>query len=878
MNDELNKFFRFKCGKGLKAKGLNTKVYKDRLEYEISIIEKMGFFSYFLIVSDFLNWARAQNILVGPGRGSVAGSLVAYSLNITVIDPIKYGLIFERFLNPSRISMPDADCDFQDDRRDEVIEYVREKYGSKHVGHISTYGTMKCKGAIKAVARTLGADYVTGDLLSKLTPPPVDGHMPSLEKCYQEVPKLAAFHNKPESPEGKILNWADRIEDRIDKVGVHASGIVIANTELTDVVPLMIDKHGKIATQWDMNEIEKAGLVKFDFLGLTILTVISKAIELIKQQKGVVINIDTIPIDDIKVFTNLQNGDTSGCFQIETSSGIRDLMIKMKPKNMLDLATLIAVYRPGPLSNSYKDTWLRIRNGLEDTEYVVPKLKPILEETSGFLIFQEQAMRIAVDIAGYTLPESDSLRKAIGKKKPEEMALHESKFKNGAIKNGYKEKVANQLWEEIKAFAAYGFVKGHAVAYAYLVYQTAWLKTHYPVQYMCAALTCNKNNTDQIIKYIFDCRERGINIVPPDINDSDVDFSIDKQGKIRFGLSAIKNLGEEIVQSIINLRKIKKFASLEDLISRVDTGKLNKRKLESLILAGALDSFGTTRSAMIDMINQFIDHKKEHKAFESKMNTYQKKLESYNARNEEIRLAEIVGLKTKLKAFKQPTKPEEPTRPTIRNLSELSEKELLAAEKELIGYYISGHPIAKYKTMISNNSNLSIIQDIKSTAENNNIVNLFAIPTSISERTVKSSGKKMASVLLEDCTGAIEAIMFPGTWEKYGAFINIKDPLQFKCKVTLNDNSDVITVPELIIMDLVKLPDMHINKEMIDVHIPLKFGIIGKVAKLLDKYSGEETKLNIEFTTQGQVNFGIDKIHSIKSKELFLIELNDIIN
>ncbi len=873
--DNTTEYFKFKCYKGLKALGLDTKEYLDRLNYELGVIEKMGFASYFLVVNDFMSWARSKGIPTGPGRGSVAGSLVAYCLGITTIDSIKYGLMFERFLNPARISMPDIDSDFCKRRRGEVLEYVKQKYGHSRVAGIQTFGALKSRGAVRAVARTLGADYTTGEMLSKLCLPPVEGKPPSLEKCYEEVPKLAAYRDRPDTLEGKIMKWAEKIEDRIDHVGAHASGYVIANQDLHELIPLTLDRSGNLLSSWDMDNVEKAGLVKFDFLGLKTLTVIAKALELIKERTGEDIDIQRIPLDDEQVFARLQSGDTAAIFQIETSSGIKDLMVKMRPKSMEDLGILVAIWRPGPLGSDYMEQWLRIRAGQDDPSYLVPELKPILSSTDGWLIYQEQVIRICMDLAGFTPAEGDNMRKVVGKKLPEEMKLQKDKFTSGMLKNKFTKQVADKLWDEIEVFAGYGFNKSHAIAYAYLTYQTAWLKTHYPVEHMCAALTCEmSDDRDSVIKYIFNCRELGIKVLPPDINTSKSDFSIDNDGNIRFGMAAIKNLGPEIVDSIILTKGASKFKSITDFINRVDIGKVNKKKLDSLVMAGAFDTTGNTRASMLDAIEQAIEYKKLVKAYESKMDTFHKKLEAHNARNEELKLASIAGVKTRLKPLQNPTRPEEPKPAHIRILPELSEKDILTNEKELLGFYVSGHPIDKYVPLIEADDSLSTIEEIKAEAENSNLIKLIAIPNSVTERIAKSSGKKMASMILEDCTGSINATIFAKSWNEYAILLQAGEPLRFSCRVSLQE-TDVNTTAELVVMSAETLRNIGISRETIDVSIPLDMYKIGQLNELLKKYNGKDDKVRVSFLGE---NFEVktQKVFTIRNRNSFISELSKI--
>ncbi len=874
---ELNKFFRFKCFKGLKELGLDKdQKYIDRLNYEISVIEKMKFESYFLIVYDILDWARKNNIPTGPGRGSAAGALVAYCLEITQLDPIKYNLLFERFLNPERIAMPDIDFDIADHGRDDVINYARSKYGMDRVSGLATFGSLKCKGAIKAAARTLGAPYELGEKLGDLTLPPVHGVPPTLKKCYEEVKELAEFHKNKDSIEGLILNWADKLEDYISHSATHASAIVIGNSSLTDTIPLMKDKDGQILSQWDMHEIEQIGLVKFDFLGLTTLSVIAKCLDFVDARHGKRIDIRKIPQDDNEVFKKLQSGDSLGLFQIE-SSGMRDLMLKVKPQTLDDLGALNAIFRPGPLGSSGLKKWLAVRAGEEKPEYLVPELEPILKNTQGFLIYQEQAMLMAVKLAGYTLSESDSLRKAIGKKLPLEMAKHKDKFINGMVSNKYLKQSAEKLWNDIEAFASYGFNLAHAICYGLLTYQTAWLKKHYMHEYMCALLIC-QDKPDKLIKYIAHCKQLGIKVLPPDINKSDINFSIDPDNNIRFGLSAIKNIGDSALE-LLKLAKNNPYKNLLDFISRVDLSKVNKRKLESLVYAGAFDFTGHTRSSMLSVIDDSLKYKNDLKSYESKLETFNKKSEAYNVRNEEIKLIELSGKKSKLKSFKTPVRPEMPVTPILKNIPEISMKELLSKEKELLGYYVSGHPIDKYKSIMNSDYSVTEIGSIES--ENfgrSNKIKVIAMPTSVEERITKSSGKKMASMILEDYTGSVKATAFPKTWEGYSHYFESGEPLLLQCKTNINVINEDTTTVELIIMEVSGLSHLNIGgPDVLNLDFELDPEKILALEALIKEFAGNETALRIRFKTSNNgYEFSQHQPIKIKNRDAFLRALTSI--
>lgn len=549
--NNLEGYFSFKSHKGLEERlsklsyKIDKKIYIDRLNYELEVIIKMGFPGYFLVVQDFINWAKRNQILVGDGRGSGAGSLCAFALGITNVDPIKYDLYFERFLNIQRISMPDFDIDFEKDRREEVIQYIKDKYGADRVAQIGTFGTFKAKKSIKDIARTLGLPISLGVLICKVYPKPSHGKEVTFKEAFATVPKLQAWRES-DSEEGLILRWAEQMENRIASFGIHASGLVIANEPLVETVPLAKGKNNEVVTQWEMNNIEETGLIKFDLLGLKTLSMISTAIKLIKENHNVDIDIADIALDDPDVFANLRKGDNIGIFQIEASSGIRDLTVKVRPTCIEDLAAIVAMYRPGPLGSAQMDVYLKCRAGEGSAYYHHKDLEPILRETSGWLVYQEQVLRIARDLAGYSLAEADLLRRAVGKKKTDEMLVQQKNFFDGLKKHGYSLELGQILWQEILFFSNYGFNKSHAVGYAITAYKTAWLKTYYPVEFMTAALTCDTGNQDQMIIYLQECKRLGIPVLPPDVNESNLNFTA-KNGTIRFGLLAVKNVGESSI-------------------------------------------------------------------------------------------------------------------------------------------------------------------------------------------------------------------------------------------------------------------------------------------------------------------------------------------
>ncbi|RMD57776.1 MAG: DNA polymerase III subunit alpha, partial [Nitrospirae bacterium] len=589
-------------------------IYKDRLEKELRIIEEMGFSSYFLVVWDFIRYARSKDIPVGPGRGSAAGSLVAYCLDITEIDPIKYNLLFERFLNPERISMPDIDVDFCKDRRSEVIDYVSQKYGKDRVAQIITFGTMQAKGVIRDVGRALNIPYAVVDKVAKLVPSTLGIH---LKDALNREPKLMELYESDEKIK-ELIDIALRLEGLTRHVSTHAAGVVISNRPLNDIVPLYKAPNDEvISTQYSMESIESLGLLKFDFLGLKTLTVINKAEHFINKRKDSIstFSVKNIPLDDRDTYALLSSGKTNGVFQLE-SSGMKELVIRVKPEVFEDIIALLALYRPGPLGEGMHEEYIKRKKGLSPITYEHPILEEILKDTYGIILYQEQVMQIANKMAGFTMGQADILRKAMGKKKAEVMEELKSKFIEGAKKNKILEKKAEKIFDLMASFAKYGFNKSHSAAYALITYQTAYLKAHYPVEYMAALLSSEMDDTDKIMKYINECHNMGIDILPPDINVSDYEFKVSNNA-IRFGLGAIKGVGSAAIESIISAREDGPFRDMFDFCSRVDTRKVNKKVVESLIKAGALYSFGN-RAQLMAVVDRSLEY-----ASKNNRNTFQ---------------------------------------------------------------------------------------------------------------------------------------------------------------------------------------------------------------------------------------------------------------
>ncbi len=696
--------------------------YSERLRKEIDIIKKMEYSSYFLIVWDFISYAKKKGIPVGPGRGSAAGSLVSYCLGITDIDPVKYSLLFERFLNPERISMPDIDVDFCKDRRPEVISYVAEKYGREHVAQIITFGTMAAKAAIRDVGRALDIPYGEVDKIAKLIPNTVNI---TIEDTLKAEPQLKALYETNHKIR-ELIDTAMRLEGLSRHASTHAAGVVISPAPLTDYTPLYRNPaDGSIMTQFDMGSIEKIGLLKFDFLGLKTLTVINKTLQYIKHN-GKELSFKDIPFDDKSTYELLSSGNTIGIFQLE-SSGMRDLLVKISPSRFEDLIAIVALYRPGPMGSGMIDEFIKRKKGQIPVKYDLAQLKEILDETYGVILYQEQVMRIANKLANFTMGQADILRKAMGKKRPEEMEKLKEAFIQGAKANGISEKKATKIFDLMAYFAEYGFNKSHSAAYAYVAYQTAYLKAHFPVEFMAATLSADMDNTDKIVKLIAGCREMGIEILPPDINLSGKEFKVVGHS-IQFGLEAVKGVGSSAIESIVEeWSKEGPFSSLSNFIERVDQRKVNKKVIESLIKAGAFDSLGTTRLQAMDVMSRALNG------------------------SSRIQAAKAVGQQSIFSEFSEEETgiPEE----------EWSKEELLKSEKEALGFYITGHPLIKYNEQLKKlgTKRISELDDLDDAQE----IMVGGIITNIKKIQTKSKAEIMAYCTLEDPSGNVEIIVFP---------------------------------------------------------------------------------------------------------------------
>ncbi len=728
--------------------------YESRLTAEIEMIKKMKFAGYFLIVWDFIHYARAQGVPVGPGRGSAAGSLVGYSLRITDVDPLQYDLLFERFLNPERISMPDIDIDFCMRRRGEVIDYVRQKYGEKNVAQIITFGTMAAKAVLKDAGRALDMPYGEVEKIAKLVPNQLNIE---LEDALKQTPQLESLRQSDERVR-ELVEVALRLEGLARHASTHAAGVVISPRPLTEIVPLYKSNKEEITTQYDMNALERIGLLKMDFLGLTTLTVLTDAVRMIKTNRGIDVDLSTLPLDDPATYAVFARGDTTGIFQFE-SHGMRDILKRYQPTRLEDLTALNALYRPGPIQGGMIDDFIARKHGKKKVRYDLPELAEILSETWGVILYQEQVMQIANRLAGFSLGDADILRRAMGKKKVEEMAAQREKFLTGCQARKVPKDKAGRIFDLMAEFAGYGFNKSHSCAYALLAYQTAWLKTHYPVEFMAAMLSSETGATDKVVKYINEARGMGITVLPPNVNSSDVDFTpVGEQ--IRFGLRAIKNVGENTVRGILQAREsLGGFKSFFQFCESVDAHLLNKRVLESLVRAGALDGLGANRAQMIAAIDSAVE------------------------RSQKLQHAREIGqhgLFGGLAAAALAAPPVE----SLPELPEWPEHELLAAEYSVLGFYVSGHPLDKYASRLQDLKavELSSIEG-RRTGEDVTVAGII-----VQTRPMRSRrGQRWAILTLQDRTGVIEALVFPEAFQKLEFLLKAATPLLVRARVAVED-------------------------------------------------------------------------------------------
>ena len=821
------------CEQGLKKRYGDSPAaeVKERLNYELSVIKKTGFASYFLIVQDFVNWAKNHEIVVGPGRGSAAGSIVAYLSNITNIDPIAFELIFERFLNPDRITMPDIDLDFADTKRDQVIAYVSEKYGEDQVAQIITFGTMAARAAVRDVGRALGLSYAYCDRVAKMIP-----MFTNLDDALTNVTDLKQIYD--DDPQAKnLIDFAKKLEGVARHSSTHACGVLITPDRLDNHVPVQhasTDDNSNVS-QYSLHPIEDLGLLKMDFLGLKNLTIIETALEIIAKTAGQKINIDEIPPNDARAFQLLKKGQTIGVFQLE-SSGMKRYLVQLEPTNIEDIIVMISLYRPGPMD--FIADYIAGKKGRRAITYLHPKLKPILEKTYGIAVYQEQIMEIARELSGFTYSEADVLRKAVGKKIKSLLDDQEEKMVSGMVKNGVNERVAKKIWEYILPFARYGFNRAHAASYAMISYQTAWLKANYPTQFMAALLTADRENSDRVALEIAECEKMGIAVLPPDVNESYSIFTMvvseetQKTPRIRFGLQAIKNVGEHVTKVIIHERKNRgHFKNLEDFLTRVQDKDLNKKSLESLIRCGALDKFGD-RFQMLDNLDKLLKFNKKNSPDENQPDLF---------------AASGVAAKATLTL--------EPVQPQDNNLK-------LAWEKELLGIYVSEHPLKEVAHLLPPDitplKNLSL-KGQGETVKAAGVINKI-------KRVITKKGQPMIFVTLEDEAGSTEVLVFPNTLEKTKDIWLEDKIVMIEGKITDKDG-----VAKIIADKVSDLNNLKNQPKKLTISLNGEPDVMLKLKNLFEKYP-DATEVNVIHRGQR-----IKIAQKVKLTDEFLEQLKELV-
>lgn len=779
--------------------------YYARLEYELSVIKKMGFPGYFLIVSDFIQWSKTHGVPVGPGRGSGAGSIVAWSLKITDLDPLKLDLLFERFLNPERVNMPDFDVDFCQENRAKTIEYVQNKYGFDHVAQIITYGKLQSKAVIRDVARVLQMPYSQADRISKMIPPGVQGKNPTLQESLDQVPELEEMRqNDPQV--NKLFDIAMKLEGLYRHSGVHAAGVVIGDRPLEQLVPLYKDPRADMpVTQYDMKFVEETGLIKFDFLGLKTLTVIKRAVDWIKKTRGIDLDIDKVPLDDRPTYEMLQRGDTTAVFQFE-SPGMKDVHKQIKPDRFEDLIAIVSLYRPGPMDNI--PSYIKRKHGEEEITYLHPQLEPILKETYGIMIYQEQVMNIARALGGYTMGGADKLRKVMGKKMRDEIPKQRKMFMEGAVKNGIEESVAGAIFDQMEKFASYGFNKSHAAAYSLISYQTAYLKAHYPVEFMCAVMSLDITNVDKLLFYKEECKKMGFKVLPPDINKSDADFAVE-DGNIRYALAAIKSVGAANMEAIEAERKARgPYKDISDFIHRIDAKQINRRQLEQLIKAGAFDGIDKNRGKLFANIDTIVQH-----------------------------ISAATELKTSAQSSLFGTD-ELQAKVKLSEQADWPELERLKLEAEAIGFYLSAHPLDSYARGMERLGVKKCSEVFQGIRTGDNIRAKLAGCVNSFQKRLSKNGNKYAFLEISDGTSNFEGLLFSEGLVRYEE--TIRSGLPLLVSVTIDKQNDEGN-PRVMINSVETL-----DKAIAEVAngLEISIGDVGAVSQLRQILSGDRNGKN----------------------------------
>ena len=824
---------RYAAGEGLKP----SPTIRERLDNELKVITKSGYTSYFLIVWDFINYAKSKGIAVGPGRGSAAGSIASYLLGITDIDPLKYNLLFERFLNSERVSMPDIDIDFCYERRGEVIDYVIQKYGKDNVAQIITFGTMAARAVIRDVGRAMNLPYADVDKIAKLVPTDLDI---TLEIALDKEPELAKLY-KEDSKVRELINVSKKLEGLTRHASTHAAGVVISEDSLTNHAPLFKTSDGQISTGYAMGSLEKIGLLKMDFLGLRTLTVIQEALKIINRvnNAGAVsdhpLQVEDMPMDDPQTYKLLNNAESMGIFQLE-SSGMRDLLRKLKAEKFEDIIALLALYRPGPIGSGMLDDYMKRKHGKVDVRYDHPLLEASLKETYGIIVYQEQVMMIVSSLAGFSLSQADLLRRAIGKKIPEIMEQQKKAFIDGAVKKKIERRIAEKIFTLIEHFAGYGFNKSHSAAYALISYRTAYLKANYPVEFMAALLTSEKDNTDKIVEYINEAERMGIKILPPDVNESYANFTRINKNEIRFGLSAVKNVGEGAIESIIEARKkYGRFNNLYEFCERTDSRLANKKVLESMIKCGAFDSMGLKRAQLMAISGEVMD--------------------AAGAANKESATGQMTLFKETNWSGHAP------------DMKEWPESQLLNFEKDMIGFYITGHPLAKHEKILKEYSTSGSV-GLKH-LEDGQKVWFGGIINKIKNTVTKRSGEKMAIMMMEDLEGTVEGLVFPNSYKNVFKHIALNAVIFVSGRLSLKEERPKIIVEEIIpISDARKKFTQSVSIDLLSHGMDEE--LFGRLRSVFSKYQGD-TPVYINFSTKTNGSY-----RQLVDRKLFVSPTNEL--
>lgn len=827
------KFLLELCQKGLTNKDLNNDAeVQKRLDHELKIIHDMGFISYFLIVWDFIHYAKSQGIPVGPGRGSAAGSLVSFLLGITDLNPLKYGLFFERFLNPQRLGLPDIDIDFCYERRQEVIDYVTAKYGQDNVAQIITFGTMQARAVIRDVGRVMNVAYAEVDRIAKMIPAELDM---TLKKALESTPELnSLYKNDPQIT--KLINIALSLEGLNRHASVHAAGVIITDKPLDNYMPVFKTGDDQITTGYSMGTLEKIGLLKVDFLGLRTLTVINETLKLIKKIHGLEIDLEKLPLDDPNTYKLLASSHTIGIFQVE-SPGMRDLLKKLIPERFEDLIALLALYRPGPIGSGMHEDFMKRKHGTIPIKYEHPKLEPILKETYGIMVYQEQIMQIASSLAGFSLAQADILRKAMGKKIPEVMEKERKNFISGCIKNEIRESTASKIFDLIEYFSGYGFNKSHSTAYALISYRTAYLKANYPVEFMTALLTSERDNTDKIVEYVNESTRMGLKVQPPDINESDALFKVEDAQTIRFGLLAIKNVGLGAAESIVGARKNGKFKTLEDFCHLLDLRLVNRKVLESLIKCGALDYFGKSRAGMLASLEIILEtaQKAQKEKSSGQLSFFDQAIQE--------------------NGFKK-------TENNLPNLKEWPEPQLLAFEKNMLGFYVSGHPLARYAKQLKRF--VSCSTSSLSQHKDQDTVKMVGLIVKIKQTVTRAKQEKMAILKIEDLDGAVEALVFPRAFNKISSYIQPNSIVHIRGVLDLKQED----TPKIIVEDMFPFEEIYKLITAMNINLSgIRESIFESLKTLLGDYRGNiPVYLRLDTNLTGRPSYPAGKPAPAKSR------------